>query len=576
MAIERANASAACEVKPGARRQNGADPRVSVVNGVPPVRDALLVASISAIIVGLQWFCAARSDPFYTAFPPNTDMFTYWSWGHAIAGGDWLSSAFTRNGPFFYGPVYSYFLSLLMVLGGGAHMVHGVQAALGVLTALLVWRSALILFGRRAALASGIMAALCAPLLFYGQQMLMEGLLVAMHAALICCVLEAGRNRSSRRVLMIFVAGLLSGLVTLARSSFLPLLPFVCGVVAWPLLRSHTRGEAIRAAGVFLIGAGCILGACLVRNICVSGQWVLTTANGPMNFYIGNAPDSNGVLDLPRSFQQLVARYGSESAVPWTSELAASLRGRWAVLPGLYLRKLWIFWNSYDAADNVSYYLSKIYQPLVRWSPVNWITLVPLGLAGVWFSRRSWREQTILYAYVLLFPASIALVFVLGRYRLPVLLPLLMWSGVAVVGYWDAACSRRYRSLALQLVWVLPAMWLLWPANSPAVSANGISGRATNLVRLNDYNNQAQGWLDLGKSDLAIIAIERGLEAYPLTPSLVAKASSCYIATGQPQRAVDLLETYIRVKGQAPAAMQKLAEARAAVASNTHRSADLP
>ncbi|MCX8038639.1 MAG: glycosyltransferase family 39 protein, partial [Candidatus Sumerlaeia bacterium] len=73
-------------------------------------------------------------------------MHTYWTWAQAIAAGDWLSRG-PQAGPFFYGPLYPYFLAVLFrVFGVSFDAVHGAQALIGLVMPVLVWWMARRLF----------------------------------------------------------------------------------------------------------------------------------------------------------------------------------------------------------------------------------------------------------------------------------------------------------------------------------------------------------------------------------------------------------------------------------------------
>lgn len=522
----------------------------------------LAVAALARLVQGLQ---ARASDPFYARSPAHFDMHTYCAWGQAIASGDWLSARFTEGGPFFYGPVYSYFLGLLFTLfGPGYDAVHLVQGALGLLVPLCLWLVARDLFGRPAALATGLLAALCAPLLFYEQVLLMEGLLTALHAVLLWCVIRT-QNPVRRPGLWWLAAGLLAGTATLARSNFLLLLPFLAALpLAYSAGMPEGRRTAFTRAGLFAAGAAFILALSLARNVAVSGQWVLTTSNGPMNLYIGNAPDSEGILQLPPSYQRLKEQYGSESAVPWSAELRRALAASPGAPVRLFFRKLWLFWNSYDVPDNVSYYAMKRYYPLVAYSPSTWLLLVPLALSGAWLTRASWRRQLPLYFYAVGVPVTIALVFVLGRYRLPVLLPLLLWSGAALALLAGRAAARRWKELVPHAMLLAAGVALLWPTRSPAAARNrGAGSERPTLIRVNDYNNLAQGQIDAGRPEEALRVLEEGVAIYPAAVELVAKLTDLCFASGWPERAVPLLARFVQLKGPAPAALLRLAEAHA-------------
>jgi hypothetical protein len=305
-------------------------------------------------------------------------MNTYWQWAKGIAAGDWLSAK-TRPQAFYYGPLYAYFLAILIrFFGENFHVVHGTQALVGLVAPALLWSLGRRLFGKGPALATGLLAAVCAPFLFYEQTLLMEGLLIAIHAAILWAFVRGQESAGHQRRLWALVAGALSGVACWGRGNFLLAMPALAAVwlflpaVLAPTGESDRETETPLSPPVrtpphpFRAGAGCsaaylfgvalLLAVTLWRNHHVSGQWVVTTSNGPVLLYIGNASDARGFFYYPKSFEALEDRYGSQAAVPWLHELLRDVAAHPAAFARLMLRKVWMFWNSYDYADNVSYY----------------------------------------------------------------------------------------------------------------------------------------------------------------------------------------------------------------------------
>ncbi len=161
-------------------------------------RAPAIVAVVAAAVRLVYWLHVRANDPFYAQVIPNFDMYTYWTWGRAIAGGDWLSRGFTEGRPFFFGPLYPYLLGVVFsIFGENFDVVHGLQAAMGVAAPLFVWSMARRLFGAAEGLAAGLLAAVCGLLVFNEQLLLMEGVVVALHAAMLWCVVRS--QFSSRR-----------------------------------------------------------------------------------------------------------------------------------------------------------------------------------------------------------------------------------------------------------------------------------------------------------------------------------------------------------------------------------------
>jgi 4-amino-4-deoxy-L-arabinose transferase-like glycosyltransferase len=520
---------------------------------------AVLLFAAALLVRLIHFFFVRQYDPFFHGADPIFDMGTYCNWAKSIAGGDYLSAKFTKGGPFFFGPVYPYFLSLFFI-GGSGHFqfIHLAQGLIGSVVPVLVYDASRHVFSRPVPVIAGILAVCCAPVIFYEQVLLMEGLVYALYAVLFWCLIR-GAN-SDQKIGWYAAAGFTAGVLTLARSNLLLLLPLFL-VLIWRDYRA-LPGSTRKAMAAFILPCLFVLAASTARNVAVSGRWVVTTSNGPMNLYIGNAPDSIGSLDLPDSADFLIQRYGDQEKVPWMTELKERISDNPLYLIPLFLKKFYIFWNSYDPADNVSYYAFRPYYPLIRLNPVGWLLLVSLGFMGAVLTRKFFKKQVIFYLYVLGFSVSIALVFVLGRYRLPVLLPLYAWSAAAILQVVNFVQQKRFREVSASLAaWVVIVLLLL-PRWSPAARINNPAALPrVSYIRLNDYINFAHALFIDGKREMSVEVLERASGEYPDVPEVVGNLSREYLLAGRAESAIKLLETFRRDKGNASAALKLLAEA---------------
>jgi tetratricopeptide (TPR) repeat protein len=553
----------------------------------------------------LHWLAVYAQDPLYAQTLAMSDMKTYWEWAREIAAGDWLGQQASRAGPFYYGPLYAYFLGVLFqVFGESYHVVHAVQALLGLLSPVLLWSVCRRLFGKGPALATGVMAALCAPILFYEQTLLTEGLLIAVSSAILW-LLVRGQEAEGRAWLWALGAGALSGIACWGRGNFLLVIPALAG--AWLVVPSilarrsqsdpegdpGSRSEiqnpeseirnpqfpvrspqsAIRnpksvglvCAAACVLGAALLLSVTLWRNHHVSGQWVLTTSNGPILLYAGNASDSIGLLYHPPSLGALKQRYAPQGNVPWIRELLRDMAAHPLGFARLMLKKTWLFWNSFDAADNVSYYAYKRYCWLIRFSPVTWLTLVPLAILGIWETRKQWRRQVFLYVYGAAFSLSIIAVFVVGRYRLGEILPLLVWAGPAVTVLCRQAWNTRWMGAGARALVLAAGVAVLWPAWSPAVSYNNPpKAPGYRLIGPNHYNRLAIAHLNVKNRDQARELLEEGVALYPFVDMLVLPLATVYVEEKKPEKAAAILETYVHLtKGSDKKGILALANALA-------------
>jgi len=516
------------------------------------------------------------NDPFYSTFLPGTDMNTYNSWAIKISKGDWLSKEMTDNKPFYYGPLYPYFLAVLYkILGVNLDIIHIIQGTLGILPSIFIFLAAKNFFGFYAAIFSGILTAICGPFLFYEQHFLQEGLLLIIHSVLIWVLsliwdFKNTQKKLKRFWLLPLIGGILSGLACIGRGNFISVIPFI--TLTWfifPLLKKQNLPfkNCVKYSVIYLLGILFILVFPIVRNVLVSGKAVIT-GNGPILFYIGNAPDSTGTLADLDSMKNLLKTYGSPEKVPWIAEVKKYFLENPTRFIILFARKTYMFINSYDIPDNVNYYFYKRFSPILRWTPSTWIILVPLGFIGLWTVREDWKKQMPLYLYTFGFAMSIIVVFVVGRYRLMFLLTMIIWSGCAFEGLIKDFWEKRLRTLSIKLIVFSSGVILLLPEFSPAVmkitieSEDNKQEQYKHLIRANDYSLISLALIQSGKTERAIKILEEGVDVCPFYRTIVLRLTSLYFKANLTRKVIPVLKNYLEFKPDDEQALFQLAVAQ--------------
>ncbi|MBN1867959.1 glycosyltransferase family 39 protein [Candidatus Sumerlaeota bacterium] len=496
----------------------------------------LPIVALAAIAVrGLQFFFIRSNDPSFACCLSGVDTYTYDQWALKILAGDWAS----RSQPvFYYGPAYPYFLAL--VYGAFGHrygVAHLAQFLLGVLASLGVFLGASQWFSGRVAMLGALFVAFCPGVLFYESTLLPEAItFIAVSASLWTMGLT---HRRPDRMRLWPVMGLCFGLMIVQRASSL----LCVGAVAfWVSMcfRSWTWRKKTLVFGLFMAGVVLPLVPTTLHNRLIGGKWVLVTSNGPNLLYIGNAHDASGTFEYPPSFfalqdeqKKLRARADSirkqlrEIESPNDGAQAGALRAEIARIdrerdnlpktrlrseilnrPATWLklmaRKAYMFWGAFDPPDNFSYELYRWFSPAMKWNPFGFAILAPLGLVGLALAARRWRDLFLLYAFIVLYWASIVLVFVVGRYRLPVLLPLAGFSALTVCRLWEWVRNRRLGPALIALGAVAALVWAL-----------GAYYVAPFRIRYIDFGMFASYYKKTDRLDEAIDILRRG-EAYYL------------------------------------------------------------
>jgi tetratricopeptide (TPR) repeat protein len=375
-----------------------------------------------------------------------------------------------------------------------------------VLLALLARR----LFGRAAGQATGGLAALYGPAIFYVPLLLKSTLTLLALTGAVLLLIPVG-SPSRRRL---GGAGVLFGVSALLQENLLLLVP--CGVL-WLLLgdrtdehglaRTDTDGaslwpQRLFPAATLLLGALLGLAPATLLNLFAGGEVVLTSSQGGMNFFIGNARGASGTYgglsggsqnpesqreDARRMAAAFASRErgrpvapeelspGEVSALFWR-ESFREIRADPAAWGRLLLRKVRLFWNAHEIPDAEGY---DVYREASGGPTFFWLgfgLVAPLGLTGLWLGGRDPRTRrgaNLLALLLLGLCVSVVLFFVFGRYRLPMVVLLLPAAGHAVAVVVEAVRRRQpLRDLAAALPVAVIAFALVnFPAWSQAERA---------------------------------------------------------------------------------------------------------
>jgi tetratricopeptide (TPR) repeat protein len=400
------------------------------------------------------------------------DSQAYVELARRVAGGDLALG----SEPFFVAPLYAYVLGLLLAVSGGSLLFAKiVQAALGTAAVGLIAATASRWQGARAAWMAGALAAVTGLFTFHEAVILQAALDPFLTALALFLLARALPEAAPTRLA---VAGAAFGLFALNRPNALG----AAAVVAIALIarRGTTRRWAQGTA--FAAGVALAIAPAALRNLAVSGEPVLVSSHGGLNFYIGNNAQADGTYhavpgitpniagqarDATRLAEQEegrtltaggVSRHFTRKAWDWIrSEPGAAVR--------LFLRKLAYVVNDAELTLNYSYrYYSRDEPTLLRALVVGPWLLVPLGLTGLLFGPQTraagfWVWASFVPAYAL----SVAVFFVSGRYRLPLLVPLCVGAAFALELPWSARQHRRRHLAAAATSAALFAAVALWP-----------------------------------------------------------------------------------------------------------------
>jgi tetratricopeptide (TPR) repeat protein len=391
----------------------------------------------------------------------RADTLYYRTWALGLLDGSWPGA-----GVYEQGPLYAWLLAALHPLTGGREtLVVGAQMVAGSLTAVLAYACSLRLFGARAAVCAGVLAA------GYGPFLLHETLLTKnfLEPLLALAALWAGlRFGESRRLRWAALAGGFLGLAALVREVHVLLL---APLALWLWRPGARPGDARRggaAAVTALVGGfALVLTPVTARNLGAGGEFAVVTAAGGENFYLGFGPDAAGYYRPPPFVSTLphlehvdfraearlrTGRWFTqvESSRYWFREALREVAGGAWRAALLVAERAAALVNDYEMPDNEDYQVATRYLSLLRVLPTfGWVC--GLGLAGLWFIREipGRRDAWLPAGCIAALAFGILLTFVIGRYRLAFVAIWLPLAGRGAAGVWELAASRSFPRLVV-------------------------------------------------------------------------------------------------------------------------------
>lgn len=482
----------------------------------PRYFDETLFAAIVvlAFVVRLVYLSEIESIPLFYHLPG--DPRTYDEWAQHIAAGHGLG-----EGIFYQTPLYPVFLALLQLLfGHNLWSIRVMQIFLGALSCGLVFWAGKSLFSRSAGIAAGLITALYAPAIFYNgliDKPALDFFLVSVLLVLLSSTLKAPHWAK-----WIGLGAILS-VLGLSRENVLLLAPVI---VVWIWLERQDRQLRIKLnwTGIFVLGLMLVLLPVGLRNLFVGGEFTLTTSQLGPNFFIGNNPKADGTYmsiraaegvaqferkEATRLAEQAEGRSLSPAEVSryWLARSWDYIRSQPLDWLGLMAKKWLVVWNVREIEDSDDFYLYQKWSGFLR--ALGWINhfglLAPLAALGIFLTWSEWRRLWLLYAIIVTLAFSVALFYVFGRYRFPMIPFLALFAGAGLVGAFSLVQRRRIRDLlgCAAVGFIAVAAVHLPVIDGPGLSAPG-------------YNNLAIALNEEGKTAEAIANLQ---EAVRLRPS---------------------------------------------------------
>jgi tetratricopeptide (TPR) repeat protein len=414
-----------------------------------------------ALALGIRLLYYFSISGFILFNTPTGDSTDYFAFAGQVLNGTVLG----KDILFHSSPIYSYFLASLLAFDFTPPAIALVQLLLGAMAAPLIVILARRIGGEAAGWIAGFIYIFIPAPVFYDGELLADFPLVM---GMIGLVLLAARPKLAWW--QAILAALMTFAVVLAKPN-MALVALVLAIMRLWVDRKQMLAWTARWVVPLTLCTGIVLaaGSTLVRNVIVKDEPVVFTTSGGVNFWIGNHAGANGAFSVPPEMADRLWHNAKKRAM---REVGHQLddaavqnyyygRGFEFIFGdpigyvGSMLRRARIFTSDYELPNHqdLNFFFGQSW--VLRMLPLGWWLLLPLAFAGMVTlrSRLMTLTNSALLAYVF---SLVAIFFVTGRYRYPILGLVVVLAAAFLVWLW-----RNFRVLKPAVIVLIAAVIIL-------------------------------------------------------------------------------------------------------------------
>jgi Tfp pilus assembly protein PilF/4-amino-4-deoxy-L-arabinose transferase-like glycosyltransferase len=456
---------------------------------------------LTALTVRALYLLELPNNPLFENILPAFDHYNFDQGAMAFVKGDWLARSPNNS----YAPFYKYFLALLyLVLGRNFYLVYGVQFLMGAVASVMVFWITRRLFNFYSGLCAFILFASYTTGIIYEGIILREAFITFWGVLSFFALLRLRDSPSLSRLTWATLA--LSGFFQ-GRPNTLLCLPFACVFLAREVLPQMPVADRRRAWLLFAATLTLSFLPLLIQCGLIHHRFVLFDASGSDSLIAGNLVAYSGAgFDRELADKHLtkeIRDYGANIRFLLNHVMENPFQ---FVL--LYLRKIFFFYNGYEAPSNTSTYLYREFSVTLQFLLNRFSVISALGLMGLIIAWRQRRPLFLLYGYHIALAVSVILFLNVDRYRLPAVPYLAVPAGFALATAASWVRSRRYKNAVVFAVALAVLLYSFEDIRDGKI-------RGVERIRELDLNNMAGAYALRQEPKQVAAYLDRALAAYP-------------------------------------------------------------
>ncbi|MBN1697451.1 MAG: tetratricopeptide repeat protein [Spirochaetales bacterium] len=370
-----------------------------------------VIVFVLAVLVRLVYLIDYAGSPFFQEH--IADALFHEEWADAVVKGDIFS--LRQHGVFYKAPFYPYFIAFVYLVSDRSDLVVMlIQVVMSGISCVLLFLIGRIYFDDIAAFIGALIYAFYFPSVFFSTEMEIPA------SAVFLTLLSFYLLIINKGTLRVIVSAVVFGLSLCALPTNLLLLPL------YGYLIFKKRG--VKTVVVFAVVAFAVIFPVTLRNLIAGKHPTAISANGGINFYIGNNESYDESVSLQPGYafedfyDEPLKTFGAGSFAErdayWYGKAFAFITEHPVKEIALVLKKLVLYFSDYEIMRNRDTYFAKsesVYR-YIPFFPASFILAAGLvGMALAVYKKKG--RSLMLFCFLLALPSI--LFFVTSRYRMP-------------------------------------------------------------------------------------------------------------------------------------------------------------
>ncbi|MBN2532999.1 MAG: tetratricopeptide repeat protein [Spirochaetales bacterium] len=406
-----------------------------------------IIIFIVAFIARFIYLIDYSHSPFFQVH--IADALYHEEWARNILHGDIFS--LRPQGVFYKAPFYPYFVAFIYFISGNSDfLLMFVQVIMSSFNCVLIFLIGRNYFNDIAAFIGAIMYNFYFPSIFYSTEMEIPALAVFLTLVSFYLLII------NKRTLYIILSSIIFGFSIVTLPTNLLLLPFYVFLLF--------KKQGMKLAVILTVITFATIFPCTLRNSITGKHFTLVSANGGINFYLGNNEDYDETVYLQPgyAFEEFYDEPRREEGVDsfadrdryWYKKAFEFIFHNPVKEMFLIVKKFVLYFSDYEILRNRNIYYAKdtsLYK-YIPFFPSSFI--LATGLAGLFLVIYKKRNITLIIVCIILSLPCI-IFFVTSRYRLPSMCIWTVFSGFCFTFVVDLLKNKKWLAVTITIAAVV-------------------------------------------------------------------------------------------------------------------------